>query len=187
MGKGCDWYTFRQGDYYCEKKKDYVNSDTYYRYCRGYYYDECPTYKYEESSGCFLTTIVCGTLGFSDDNPVLNMLREFRDNILQKDPKYFNLLLKYDVIGPLISNNIFNDKEKLKLAMDLYSKCLVPICNYISIKNYDKAVSLYENMTLSLVDYYGLKELYNSIVLDGNFIAKQAGHGRSLKSAKVTF
>ena len=55
----CSYYTFRQNDYYCTKKGDYVNSDTYYRYCKGYYYDECPIYRHEESSGCYLTTIVC--------------------------------------------------------------------------------------------------------------------------------
>ena len=29
----CSYYTFRQGDYYCTKKSDYVNEDVYYKYC----------------------------------------------------------------------------------------------------------------------------------------------------------
>ena len=47
----CAYYTFRNNDYYCLKKGDYVNSDVYQRYCKNYSYDECPIYKDNPNSG----------------------------------------------------------------------------------------------------------------------------------------
>lgn len=177
----CSYYTFRQGDYYCTKKGDYVSSDTYYSYCKGYYYDDCPIYKHEESSGCFLTTIVCDSIGLQDNNPVLNTLRAFRNNILQQNPIYYDILKYYDSIGPVIAKKISEDKEKSKLSKYLYSSILIPICNYISINNYEEAITKYEAMTLSLINYYGLKKQYNSIEFKNDFIPEKSGHGRILK------
>ena len=88
----CTYYRWN-GDYWCDKNNRSVNSDTYSRYCKGYYYDECSVYKRDDSiGGCFITTIVCDTLGKSDDDRVLNNLRYFRDNVLQKNSKYTYLL-----------------------------------------------------------------------------------------------
>ena len=117
----CPYYTFRQNDYYCSKNANYVNSDTYYKYCRKYDYDDCPIYKREDStSGCYLTTIVCSVLAKEDDNKVLNSLRNFRDNTLQKNEKYYDILKAYDIIGPKISDNINQDKDRFIMANYLY-------------------------------------------------------------------
>lgn len=177
----CSFYTFRQNDYYCMKKQDYVNSDTYYRYCRNYSYDECPIYKHEEDGPCYLTTVVCSILKARDDCYVLEILRGFRDNVLQKDPKYYDILKRYDAIGPIVSEKIINDKNRLDVATNLYYHSLKPICKYIKVNEFDKAISLYTEMTLSLIDGYGLKEKYDNIDLnDNNFNLNSLGHGRVL-------
>ncbi len=174
----CSYYTFRQGDYYCEKKRDYVNSDTYSKYCRGYYYDECPIYRHEESSGCYLTTIVCNVLRDQDDSSTLNTLRKFRDEVLQKDPKYDDVLKQYDTVGPKIARCINSDNDREYIASLAYFNCLLPICRCIKAKRIDEAVAGYEEMTSSFIEYYGLKEQYDDVVsLDG----RNKGHGRFLK------
>lgn len=175
----CPFYNFRQGDYHCNKKGDYVNSDTYYKYCRNYDYNDCPIYKQQDSSGCYLTTIVCDILGKLDDGRVLNTMRKFRDQELQTNPEYINLLKRYDMVGPLIAKNIQNDKDKMQLSNYLYSSILEPICKHIENKEIEKAVTLYEVMTLSLVNYYRLKKFYNEIDLsDKNYFKNSLGHGR---------
>lgn len=183
----CDFYEFQGGlfggDYYCKIKKATINSDTYYRYCRGYSYDECPIYKHEKSSssGCFITTIICNILGKDDNDELLNNFRKFRDNILVPNEKYHDILKEYDVIGSEVSELIANDKEKEKMAVGIYKNALLPINERIDQKDYDMAVEMYYIMTLSLVNYYGLKHEYNRIK-DKNynnfeFDKKTAGHG----------
>lgn len=66
------------------KKDCRVDDGTYRKYCRDYNYDECPIYKHQESSSCFITTVACQILGKEDNDPVLNDFRKFRGNILQK-------------------------------------------------------------------------------------------------------
>lgn len=97
----CVYYEFKSalfgGDYWCNKKDCRVDDNTYRRYCRDYSYDECPIYKKTESSGaCFITTVVCKIVGLKDNDQVLQNLRNFRDNILQPNEKYYDILKEYD-------------------------------------------------------------------------------------------
>ena len=185
----CTYYTFKSslfgGDYWCDKKKCAVNEDIYYKYCRDYNYDECSIYKQGSGSGCFITTVTCEILGNQDNAPIMNNLRCFRDNVLQNDSKYYDILKEYDVIGPKLADCIRNDKDKEKMALGLYQNVLVPVANLISEKEYDKAVEKYYVMTLMLVNYYGLKHDYNDIKDDDygyqSFDPSVSGHGRKLE------
>lgn len=184
----CTFYEYKggllSGDYWCNKNNCRVDSDTYYKYCRGYNYDECPIFKKQESSGCFITTVACNLLELDDKNPVLNKLRNFRDNVLQEDSKYEETLKEYDVIGPQLAICLAADKDNKLIAQGLYDNILLPITELIDQKENDKAVELYYLMTLSLVNYYGLKHEYNSIKENNygyeqeEFEPKTAGHGK---------
>lgn len=187
----CTYYEYKgglfSGDYWCRKKDCRVDDDTYYKYCRNYSYDECPIYKQQTSSGCFITTITCQILGYDDRNMVMNNLRNFRDNILQKDKKYHDILKEYDVIGPMIADALIQDKDKNQMALGIYQNAILPINELINQKDYEKAVEKYYIMTLMLVNYYGLKSEYNSIK-DNNygyqqneFVPYLAGHGRKVR------
>ena len=178
----CPFYTFRQNDYYCSKNSNYVNSDTYYKYCRNYDYDDCPVYKRNDStSGCYLTTIVCSVLNKEDDNKVLNSLRNFRDNTLQKNKEYYDILKSYDIVGPIISESINLDKDRFIMSNYLYEKFLKPISKLIEEKKDIEAIERYKIMTLALINYYGIKKIYNNIDYNiPNFNPKTSGHGKKL-------
>ncbi len=177
----CSYYCFRQGDYYCNKKQDYVNSDVYYRYCRNWSYDECPIYKQMSSSGCYLTTIVCQILGKRDNDIVLEKLRWFRDTIMYNDRNYDKLLLGYDVIGPMIASCLASDRDNKAIANYLYNAILMMICKKLEEGEVDRSVEIYRVMTLSLVNYYGLKKVYNSIdAANDTGVLIGTGHGRKL-------
>lgn len=140
----CTYYRWNggsfTGDYWCDKKNERVNNDIYQRYCKGYYYDECPIYKKSNSSGgCFITTIICDILGKNDDDKVINNLRNFRDNILTKDEKYKSILIDYDNIGPVIAYEISKDKDKEKLSIGLYDLILTKVSDLIDNKDYEKS------------------------------------------------
>ncbi len=178
----CPNYTFRQNDFYCTKKNDYVPSDTYYRYCRGYSYDECPVYKYQESSGCFITTVVHNILGNPDNCQVLNDFRRFRDTILQKNAHYKEGLKEYDGIGPIIACKIAHDKDAKDMADMTYQLDLLKVHKYYLQGEYDKAYLYYCKMTRDLISYYELDQLYeqqkNANYGFDNFNQSKAGHGK---------
>ena len=185
----CQYYRFESGwfggDYTCIKdpnNKKVIESEHYYKYCRNYDYRDCPIYKHEESSGpCFITTVACEILGLSDNHEVLNTLRGFRDNVLQKDEKYAEILKVYDAIGPMVADAIRNDENREQVALDLYKSSLLPIVEEIKNNNYVRAIKHYLYMTLFLVSDYNLRNTYNALkdVDFGftNFAQNKAGHG----------
>lgn len=181
----CTYYRWESslfgGDYYCTKKGGVVNSDIYARYCRDYNYSACPIYKQEASSGCFITTILCNVLGKKDDDKIMENMRSFRENILKNNPKYYNILWKYDRIGPVIASCINNDPEKLKLANNLYTSVLTNINEHIENQENEKAVARYQIMVIELIKHYNLKETY-ALVKDSFNVNEldvaSSGHGR---------
>ena len=148
-----------------------------------------PNNQNNNNSSCFITTIVSNILGKKDDDKVLVNLRSFRDEVLQNDSKYDEVLKSYDTIGPVIAGCIYNDKDKEKMADGLYSNALLPISNLVVSKEYDKACERYYLMTLALINYYGLKHYYNDVVSNDYGYGNEeidrhlSGHGK--KQVKV--
>lgn len=187
----CPYYKYKSGTlfgyYWCIKDNKEVQTSEYEKYCRGYYYDECPIYRQSQSSGCFITTIVCDILKKQDNDELLENLREFRNNILQPNENYHDILKEYDVIGPKLADCIINDHDKEKMASCLYENALLPINKKINNKEYDSAIEMYYLMTLSLVNYYGLKHEYGEIKERDydyeDFNPSKSGHGlRKIKT-----
>ena len=96
----CSYYTFRQGDYYCTKKSDYVNEDVYYKYCRNWDYSDCPVYKGDTSGGCYLTSACMYSKGLPDDCYELETLRNFRDTWLKNQGDPSRIVSLMDKINP---------------------------------------------------------------------------------------
>ena len=85
-------------------------------------------------------------------------------------------------MGPVLSDCISNDKDKKELSSFLYNSVLVPINTLIEQEKYEDACEKYYVMTLSLINYYGLKHPYNSHVDNDygyvdNFDRESSGHG----------
>lgn len=188
MARDCIYFGGFQGSifsggYVCNKTKKEVPSDIYYSFCTGYNYDKCPEYQkgMSESGGCYLTTITCEILGKDDNDYVLNSMRQFRDNIMSKDSKYYSILMDYDLIGPLIAYKMSNDENKEKLAEGLYNNILIPIAKDLEKKSYVKAVKKYQTMTEELIKYYRFEEIYKKNQEKYNFDdfdSSKAGHGK---------
>ena len=193
----CTYYEFDSGlfggDYTCTiegsswDKRKILDTNHYRRYCRSDYdFRDCPFYirRYGSSGGCFITTVLCNILGLPDNHETLNILRNFRDNVLQKDKQYAEILKVYDAIGPMVADKIINDENREQIALDLYKSSLLPIVEEINNNNYNRAIKHYLYMTLYLVSDYNFRDTYNALkeVDFGftNFNQKTAGHGRVL-------
>ena len=150
----CSFYTFRQGDYYCTKKSDYVNEDTYYKYCRNYDYDDCPIYKGNNSGGCFLTSACVSAKGLSDNCHELQTLRHYRDNWLSKTEGGLAAIAHYYIVAPKIVAAIDKRNERIEIYEKIYEEMIQPCVEFIEQKKYQDAFELYKRMTLQLADQY---------------------------------
>ena len=181
--QGSGWFS---SDYCNISGKRETIPSSYNYYCKNGGY-KCPWYEkeYGASGGCFITTVTCNLLGKDDHDPVMDGLRKFRDEILQKQDKYSDILKMYDSIGPRICCQINHDNKKLENAEVLYSK-LERFVELINNSEYEKAAASYVVMTLRLVSKYGMQKEYRDIrdnnfgYNEGEFDQKVAGHGKKV-------
>lgn len=113
------------------------------------------------SSSCYLTTAICNCLNYEDDCNYLETLRYFRDKIMLKNQKYYDLLAEYDIIGPLISKSLMEDKNNKHIATALLINYIVPVYFKINNHKYNEATKIYINMVNTLKEFYG----YNNLVI----------------------
>ncbi len=150
----CSYYQFRQNDYYCNKKGDYVNSDVYNRYCKNYDYDDCPIYKNESNGGCFITSACVGVLGCADDGEELTLLRKFRDTYMRRDCVRCGELREYYEIAPNIVNKINNQNNFYEIYKTIYNEMIAPCIAAIKDSMTDEAYEIYKR------EYQKLKKKY---------------------------
>ena len=176
------------GKYYCNKKWErHLATDTA---CSSY------TKAYSRSSGavknaidfsnshtssnCYITTILCEVLKLNDSNYYMEALRGFRNNYLQTKDDYKNLLVEYDIIGPIICENIRCDKQKRMIAAKMFYNYINPIVSLIEDKMYNDAVIRYLMMVEKLKNFYGIDRNVTNYEID-NCDISLAGHGRYIK------
>ena len=146
----CSYYTFRSNDYYCTKKGGYVNEDVYRRYCRDYSYSDCPIYKNEESSGCYLTSACVFARGLPDNCYELTTLRNYRDTWLARTEGGRQVIQMYYRIAPCIVSAI-NDSDRRKETYEMiYEKMVRPCVELIEQGQMQETLELYQSMTLQL-------------------------------------
>lgn len=150
----CSFYTFRQGDYYCAKKQDYVNEDVYYRYCRNYSYDECPIYKGDSgSSGCYLTTACVTAKGLPDDCLELTTLRYFRDKWLRYQPNGIWEIAEYYATAPVVVEKINARPTASDIWNELYDTLVLPCVKMIQAGEMEQAYELYRTKAKQLQNF----------------------------------
>lgn len=156
----CTYYTFKSslfgGDYYCLKKNDYVNSETYDRYCKNYSYSDCPIYKQgnNSSGGCYLTSACTLAKGLSDDCYELTTLRQYRDEWLAKIETGEEIIKKYYEIAPKVVSAINDRLDKLDIYNYIYENMIQPCVRLIEEEKYEEALEVYKSWTLKLQEEY---------------------------------
>ena len=185
LGERADY----NGKYWCERKGEnhYATDPKCYSFCEAYgrsnsarqnMYDNS---KSHSSSGCYLTTIMCHILGMADDNYYLQTLRNFRDNVLKKDPKHFPLLIQYDKVGPTLSVCLSDDKYSKEIAETLFNNYIEKTVTAIEEGKPNTAINIYVAMTNSLIERYQPDE--SLLVIDENeqIDMELLGHARTRK------
>lgn len=150
----CSYYTFRNNDYYCLKKQDYVNSDCYYKYCRNYDYSYCPIYKGESSGGCYLTSACVEAKGLPDDCYELMTLRKFRDGWLREQKDGEADIAAYYSTAPAIVDAIKKRPDSMTVFDMIYAELVRPCVDWIEQGKLEEARRHYQAFTLKLKEQY---------------------------------
>lgn len=149
---------------WCTERRQYYNIND--KACSTYFkYDEarCGT-----SSNCYITTIVCNVLGYSDKDFSLQILRNFRNNYLKNQESFIPILYEYDTVGPIISQYIKNEKNSKKIAMFLWDNYLLPTVEKIKQSKAEDAISKYIEMVQLLKKIYCVEQ--KPEIMDGETV-----------------
>ena len=160
LGENADY----NGNYSCSKRGISINAnaakcDSFCEAYRRSNYARENMYKNSQShssSGCYLTTIMCQILKYPDNNFYLNVLRGFRDNIMQKDQKYLPLLMMYDYAGPMIAYELSKDHDRFEIANSFFNIYITKAVLAIGEQKFETAVNIYKSMTEELGKRYNI-------------------------------
>lgn len=102
------------------------------------------------SSGCFITTAVCGTFNKPDDCYELTSFRNFRDNWLVNQPDGASLVQEYYRIAPGIVERINALADAKNIYMSIWQEYLKPCLTCIEDGNMQKCKEIYVDMVRNL-------------------------------------
>lgn len=145
------WWNYH---YACRKSGKDVNEDTYDRYCKNYDYDDCPIYKGNDSSGCFLTSACVEAKGSADDCYELTVLRKFRDGYLAGLECGKCEIDHYYHVAPAIVSKIREESNAVGIFERIYSELVAPCVKMIERSELEAAHNLYRNYVLVLEKEY---------------------------------
>lgn len=149
----CTYY-YWSGGYACRKTGKNVDEDTYYKYCRNYDYNDCPIYKGNQTSGCFLTTACVRTKGLPDDCYELNALRAFRDGYMKTTSTGEKDINEYYFIAPQIISAIDRLENSEQIYGEMYNNLVKKCILLINEGKKEEAYSYYKEYVEKLKDEY---------------------------------
>lgn len=103
---------------------------------------------------CYITTAVCESLGKGADCYELRLLKEYRDQYMEKTPEGHALVQEYYDIAPTIVKRMEKEPERDTLYQELYEQYLMPCIHEIEEGAYEACCSRYESMVLDLKNRY---------------------------------
>ena len=180
------------GEYWCDERLMRVSpcDPACNRFCEAYRRSSSDAERMRENyksmksgGGCYITTIVCDILGYGDDVYELQVLRKFRDSVLQKDAKYKKILATYDIVGPQISSHLINEPNREGICKNLFENHIKKVCNLINNGKNEEAINEYMSMTNSLIQFYNISYVITDDYLD-NMDVEKSGHGRQIMLAR---
>ena len=150
----CPYYYYNYNSYACRKINKDTNEDTYYKYCRGYDYSDCPIYKGNDTSGCFLTSACVEAQGLADDCYELTTLRNFRDTYLRGTPEGAADVCEYYHTAPAIVEKIKAGDNAKAVFARIYEELVLPCVALIEAGKLSEAHSVYKVYTRRLQEQY---------------------------------
>lgn len=150
----CPYYWYNYNSYACRKSGKDVNEDTYYKYCRNYDYGDCPIYKGNDTSGCYLTSACVEAKGLADNCRELTVLRAFRDGYMRTTSTGAADICEYYHTAPVIVEKIKALPNAKEIFDRIYSELVLPCVEMIESGKHEEAYAAYKNYTRKLQAQY---------------------------------
>ena len=103
---------------------------------------------------CYITTAVCESLNKSDDCVELNLLRNYRDNILAKEEGGSDIIQEYYNIAPTIVKRINRSINPSEVYASLYKDYILGCIENIENEKYEECKESYISMVNELKNKY---------------------------------
>lgn len=103
---------------------------------------------------CYITTAVCESLNKDDDCMELNLLRDYRDNILSKEPEGRALIEEYYDVAPTIVKRINRQDNSSIIYRRLYNDYILSCLSSIENKDFTGCKETYTLMVTELKKRY---------------------------------
>lgn len=163
---------YSSNDYWCDRKGEYKNKN----------HSACDDFceRGIANSFCYITTMVCDILHLEDDNQYLQSFRKLRNEFMQKNESCRELLVDYDIIGPVIASCLSSDENREMISKNLFNMVIIPVSKLVDNGENIKAIKLYSKMTNILREGYGIKTIISEEVYNNADITK-SGHGKYVK------
>ena len=107
---------------------------------------------------CYITTAVCESQGKPDDCYELNLLREYRDGYLMKQPDGEALIRHYYDIAPTIVKRIGREGDARKVYEGIWKDYLSPCIRLIEAEDNEGCRTVYQDMIYALDKRYFHRE-----------------------------
>jgi len=108
---------------------------------------------------CYITTAVCESLGKGLDCYELRILKNYRDQYLEKTMENHLLVEEYYNIAPTIVKRIDKQPDREKIYKELYQNYIQPCIHAIESYDYEVCKEHYKEMVLDLKErYLGMDE-----------------------------
>lgn len=110
---------------------------------------------------CYITTATVGHIGLADDCEELNILRKYRDKLVEEDPEFKKVVLEYYQIAPIIVEKISNSSNKDEILDSIYTEMVVPVVELLKQGKINEAkecyLTTYNNLKYQYVEAQQLK------------------------------
>lgn len=107
---------------------------------------------------CYITTAVCESLGKPDECYELNLLREYRDGYLMKQPDGEALIRHYYDIAPTIVKRIGREEDARRIYEGIWKDYLAPCIRLIEEADHEGCRAIYQDMVYTLDKRYFHRE-----------------------------
>lgn len=109
----------------------------------------------------FVGDIICKTLGCSNESHVLIQINNLNNYMIKHSINYFESPEKDKEIDLVLACSIMDDysvTENKNMFNELYRLFLVEVAHFVSLEQFEEAITRYREMILILINHYNIIE-----------------------------
>lgn len=103
--------------------------------------------------GCFITEAVMASGGANDNAPELQVLRQFRDQVMMTTPMGQAMVQEYEAIAPMVVDAISMRPDAMQIFQQIKGQFIDPAIQAINANDQQQALRIYAEMIAAVVPF----------------------------------